>query len=229
MFITGASGGIGQATVEKFVKEGWGVAGFYSGNKIEDQEYCRYWQMDITDPASIEKAFGEAFSIWGKVDGQINIAGISLGLKLSQHTGDTIEKETDINFKGTVLCVKEILKYMTEGVVVNIGSVSMYGMGPTLDPVYSGTKAAVWGFSKQMAKELAPKIRVNVVAPGLCGTELARKTHSAEDMDNIARATPLGKIATPQDIANGIYFLASEQASHITGACLDINGGFYLR
>lgn len=239
VFVTGGSGGIGRATALKFAREGWNVAVFYKGEEAKafevksliekEGQRGEVYQTDVADQISVSEAFLRAFRDFGRVDGLANVAGISLGLALSDQTTETVEQEIGVNFKGVVWCTKEIVKYMKEGAIVNITSVSTYGMGPTRDSVYSGTKGAVWAFTKQMAIELAPGIRVNAVAPGLVETELARRTHTQEDREKIISETPLKKNAQPEDIANSIYFLVSDQASHITGATLDVNGGYYIR
>ena len=94
--------------------------------------------------------------------------------------------------------------------------------------MYAGTKAAILGFTKSMAKALAPRIRVNCVAPGVTESDMT-KNMNQERLDQLINMSLLKKVAKPEDVANGIFFLASEEAGHITGACLDINGGYVLR
>lgn len=238
VFITGGSRGIGRATAVKFAREGWDVAIFYLGQAEKAREVKELieaegqragaYQTNVADKESVAGSFAAAFGDFGRVDALANIAGVSLGLALGGHTKETIDQEIDVNYKGVVFCTQEILKYMENGAMVNITSVSVYGMGPTRDPVYAGTKGAVWAFTRQMATELAPKVRVNAVAPGLCQTDMS-KSYSEERLGKVIAATPLGKIAQPEDIANAVYFLASEQAGHITGVTLDVNGGYYIR
>ena len=115
---------------------------------------------------------------------------------------------------------------MVKGSMVFITSTA--AQAGSSDPVYAGTKAAVQGFVKSMAKELAPNIRVNSVAPGVTNSGMTKQMNQ-ERLAQLIEMSLLKKIARPEDIANGIYFLASDEASHITGACLDINGGYVLR
>jgi NAD(P)-dependent dehydrogenase (short-subunit alcohol dehydrogenase family) len=115
---------------------------------------------------------------------------------------------------------------MSEGTIVHVSSTAAQ-VGSS-DPVYAGTKAAVTGFVKSMAKALAPKIRVNCVAPGVTESGMT-KNMNPDRLDQLISLSLLKKIAEPADIANGIYFLASDESRHITGSCLDINGGYVLR
>lgn len=226
VFITGASRGIGKATVEKFLQEGWLVAGFYRQNKAEDGEGVKYYQMDVLDDFSIEKAYKQALSDFGKIDALVNSVG-EYGYKtLEQYDVPTMEKIVAVNEVGTYLVVKHILGKMEKGAIVLISSTAAQ-VGSD-DPVYAGTKAAILGFAKSMAKALGPKIRVNSVAPGVTESDMT-KDMNQERIDPLVDMSLLKKIATPQDVANGIYFLASDQSDHITGACLDINGGYVLR
>ena len=219
VFITGASRGIGLATVERFAKEGWKVAGF--SNKTEG-----YYQMEMNDYGSIQKAIKQAAEDLGRVDCLVNCAGIFGYKDLRQYDVETMTRVIGVNEKGMYLVTKEVLNYMTEGSMVFVASTAAQ-VGSS-DPVYAGTKSAVLGFVKSMAKALGPKIRVNCVAPGVTESDMI-KNMNPERLKQLIDLTQLKKAAVPEDIANGIYFLASEEASHITGACLDINGGYVLR
>lgn len=226
VFITGASRGIGKATVDKFVSEGWLVAGFYRETKVEDTENAKFYQMDVVDNDSIQKAFDQAYQHFGNVDALVNCVGIFGYKNLDQYDLGTMENVVATNEMGTYLVTKHILNYLKSGSMVFISSTAAQ-IG-SFDPIYSGTKGAVLAFTKSMAKALAPHIRVNCVAPGVTETDIV-KSRNQERLDQEISTSLMKKIAEPQDIANGIYFLASEQAAHITGACLDINGGYVLR
>ncbi|OGB84936.1 hypothetical protein A2994_01265 [candidate division Kazan bacterium RIFCSPLOWO2_01_FULL_48_13] len=226
VFITGASRGIGAATVKKFADNGWKVAGFYQKNKIENSNNQNYYQLDVAEPESIKKAFEQAFADFGRVDCLVNCAGVFGYKSLADYDWELMQKVIGVNEVGMYWCTKEVLKFMQEGAIVNISSTAAQ-VGST-DPVYAGTKAAVLGFTKAMAKALAPKIRVNCVAPGITETDLI-KGMNKERFQELQNAVLLKKVAKPEDVANGIYFLASGDAGHITGACLDINGGYVLR
>jgi 3-oxoacyl-[acyl-carrier protein] reductase len=137
-----------------------------------------------------------------------------------------MERVVAVNEVGMYIATQLILENMTKGSMVFIASTAAQ-VGSN-DPVYAGTKGAVLAFVKSMAKDLAPGIRVNCVSPGSTESDMT-KNMNPERLDQLISLSLLKKIAQPADIANGIYFLASEQAAHITGACLDINGGYVLR
>jgi 3-oxoacyl-[acyl-carrier protein] reductase len=226
VFVTGASRGIGKAVAEKFAAEGWAVAGFYRAAKVEDSENCKYYQMDVLDRESVEDSFNKAYEEFGRIDALICCVG-EYGYKtLDQYDLEAMEHIVAVNEVGTYVVVKEIMKKMKKGSMVLISSTAAQ-IGSS-DPVYAGSKAAILGFSKSMAKALAPDVRVNCVSPGVTESEMT-KNMNQERIDQLIGMSLLKKIATPQTVANGIYFLASDQADHITGACLDINGGYVLR
>ena len=161
------------------------------------------------------------------MDCLVNCAGVLEDKYLDEYNKALMQKVMDVNEVGVYLCTKEVIGKMEEGAIVTISSTA--GQVGSSDPIYAATKAAVVAFSKSMAVMLAPKVRVNCVAPGLADTDMGRFGWSQGEFQKRAEMIPLRKIASPQDIANGIYFLASDQAAHITGACLDINGGYVLR
>jgi len=227
VFITGASRGIGAATVVKFGDNGWKVAGFYKQNKIENSESVKYYQIDVAEPESIKKAFEQAFSDFGRVDCLVNSAGVVLNKRLGEYSKEDFEKIIGVNEVGLYYCTKEIIRKMDKGTIINVGSTSAFS--GNYDSVYAATKGAVHSFTKSMALELAPKIRVNSVAPGVARTDMGLIGWDPGELEERVAKIPLGVMAEPGDVANGIYFLASEEAGHITGACLDINGGYVLR
>lgn len=212
VIITGGTGGIGSATAKKFEESGeWKVVTMSRDD------------ADVTNPQSVEKFFSQ----YEHIDSLVNCAGIFGNKTLSEYDLESINKVIAVNEIGTYLCTQAVLSKMTNGSIVNISSVAGQ-VGSGSDPIYAATKGAILAFTKSMAKALAPKIRVNCVAPGVTDTGLldTRKwTDIAFDVDQ----TPMGKIATPSDVANAIYFLACEESGHLTGATLDINGGVLMR
>ncbi len=212
VIITGGTGGIGSATAKKF-------------------EESREWKvvvtgrddMDITSPESVEKFFAQ----YDHVDCLVNCAGIFGNKSLMEYDLESMNKVIAVNEIGTYLCTQAVISKMVRGSIINISSVAGQ-VGSGADPIYAATKGAILAFTKSMAKMLAPKIRVNCVSPGITDTGLldTRKwTDIAFDVDQ----TPIGKMAEPADIANAIYFLASDNGQHITGATLDVNGGVLMR
>lgn len=226
VFITGGSRGIGLAATKKFLKEGWLVAAFYRNKPGPILKGVKYFQMDIVKPKDIEKAFDEAFSEYKRVDAFVNCAGIFGYRALQYYDLELMDEVINTNEKGAYLATKKIIKLMTAGSIVYIASTAAQ-IGST-DPVYAGTKAAMFGLTKSMAKDLAPDIRVNCVAPGVTNSDMT-KSMNPDRLKQLTEMTLLKRIAEPEDIANAIYFLSSDEAKHITGACLDVNGGYVLR
>ena len=226
VFITGASKGIGLASAKKFVSKGWQVAGFFNNTKPTDSENINWYELDISKYSSIKQAFDSAFKDLGQIDCLVNCAGIFGYKDLVGYDEELIDKVVGVNEKGTYLCTKEVLDKMDEGTIINISSTAAQ-VGSS-DPVYAGTKSAILGFTKSMAKALAPKIRVNCVSPGATNTDMM-KNYKPERVQQLKDMTLLKRLAEPEDIADSIYYLASDESKHITGLCLDVNGGYVMR
>jgi 3-oxoacyl-[acyl-carrier protein] reductase len=227
VFITGASRGIGEACVKKFVGEGWRVAGFYKQSDVVDSEDVKYFQMDVENPDSIKEAFNRAYNEMGRIDCLVNNVGKFGESGLVNYTPEVMDFVYRVNERSTYLCTQAVLNWLKKGSVVNLSSTA--GQVGSSDPVYAAAKAAVAAFTKSMAKALAPDVRVNCVAPGVVDTDMLRDYYDEEKMEKRRKEILLGEIAKPEYVASGIYFLASNEAKHITGACLDINGGYVLR
>lgn len=227
VFITGASRGIGLATAQKFSKNGWQVAAFYNSAPGPEIANVKYYQLNLEDPQSITTAFDQAFSDHGQIDCLVNNAGIFTYIKgLNNYDEANITKMVAINEVGVYLCTKNILDKMTSGTIINISSTVAH-VGSS-DPIYAGTKAAILGFTKSMARQLAPKIRVNAIAPGATDTDMM-KNYNPERVAQLVDATLLKRMGEPTDVANSIYFLASDESAHITGICLDVCAGYVMR
>ncbi|KKR49978.1 MAG: 3-ketoacyl-acyl carrier protein reductase [Candidatus Curtissbacteria bacterium GW2011_GWA1_40_16] len=226
VFIAGASRGIGLATAKKFATKGWLVAGFYNKKTGPKVKNVSWYQFEISDYSSIKKSFGKAFEDLGRVDCFINCVGIFGYKNLAEYDEQLLDKVINVNEKGVYLTTKEILNKMTDGSIVYISSTAAQ-IGST-DPVYAGTKSAILGLTKSMAKALAPKIRVNCVAPGVTNSDMT-KNMKPERLNQLIEMSLLKRIAEPEDVASAIYFLASDESKHITGTCLDINAGYVLR
>jgi 3-oxoacyl-[acyl-carrier protein] reductase len=225
VFVTGGSRGIGLSTVKKFADKGWRVAAFYNSKKGPDIKNVNWYQIELQDFESIRTSFDKAFTDLRRIDCLINNAGV-FGMKnLQAYDLELMNKVIDTNEKGTYLCTKIALEKMTEGTIVNISSTTAL-VGST-DPIYAASKAAVIGFTKAMAKALAPKIRVNAVAPSATNTDMM-KTYNPERVMQLIDQTLLKRMAEPEDIADAIYFLSTEESRHITGICLNLSGGYVL-
>lgn len=240
VLITGATGGIGSATAVLFAQNGYNVAIAYHHAEKKAKDLCERLCANGLQAA----AFGadvavrdEAFDLvrrteetFGSIDVLVNNAGISqfgLFTDLSQQDWRAI---CGTNLDGSIFCAQAAAKSMVRrqsGVIIN--TASMWGeVGASCEVAYSVTKAALIGLTKALAKELGPSnIRVNCVSPGMIDTEMNRRL-TAEDVAALAEETPLGRVGTPQEVAQTTLFLASAQASFITGQVLSCNGGFIM-
>lgn len=234
--ITGGTRGIGYETVRKFLQNGAKVALFGSSEesvtkavKSLKEENNNYEVMglfpNLTNIEEIKKAFTTVNESFGKIDILINNAGISSSTPLINYTEEELDKIININIKGVFNCSKEIVPYLENngGVIINTSSmVSIYGQPSGC--MYPASKFAINGLTKSLARELAPKnIRVNAVAPGITATDMV-KALPKEVIEPLIKTIPLGRIGTPEDIANAFLFLASDMASYITGEILQVDG-----
>lgn len=234
--VTGGTRGIGYAIVENFLKNGAKVALFGSKeesvtkavNKLKEKnpnyEVIGYFP-NLTNEEEIKQTFEEIKNKYGKIDILVNNAGISSSTPLENFTIEEYEKIESLNIKSVFVCSKEIIPYLkeTKGVILNTSSmVSKYGQPSGV--MYPASKFAVNGITISLARELAPnKIRVNAVAPGITETDMV-KNLPEEMIKPLIQSIPLGRIGTPEDIANAFTFLASDMASYITGVVLSVDG-----
>jgi len=233
--ITGAAKGIGFATVQRFAQEGAIVimadmnleAAKGAAAQIPNAEA---YAMNVTDRASIQAVVDQVMQKHGRIDTLINNAGITQDARLVKMTEAQFDAVIDVNLKGVFNCTQLIVPHMLEaksGAIVNASSVvGIYGnFGQTN---YSATKFGVIGFTKTWARELGPKgIRVNAICPGFVATEMV-KAMPENILQDIERRSWLGRLGTPEEIANVYLFLASNEASFINGVALEASGGISL-
>ena len=233
--ITGAAKGIGFATVQRFAQEGAIVimadmnleAAKGAAAQIPNAEA---YGMNVTDRASIQAVVDQVMQKHGRIDILINNAGITQDARLVKMTEAQFDAVIDVNLKGVFNCTQLIVPHMLEaksGAIVNASSVvGIYGnFGQTN---YSATKFGVIGFTKTWARELGPKgIRVNAICPGFIATEMV-KAMPENILQDIERRSWLGRLGTPEEIANVYLFLASNEASFINGVALEASGGISL-
>ena len=238
--VTGASRGIGRAVALRLAEEGARVAINYAGNVKAAEEVkvaieaaggtamlCR---ADIADSAAVEAMIEEIVKAFGAIDILVNNAGITRDTLLMRMKNEDFEKVLDTNLKGVFYCTKAVSKLMMKkraGRIVNMASVVGL-VGNAGQTNYAAAKAGVIGFSKSAAKELASRgITVNVVAPGFIGTDMTAGLSDAVKEKALADI-PLGKMGEPKDVANAVLFLASDQASYITGQVVNVDGGMVM-
>ena len=235
--VTGGTRGIGYATVKKFLDEGAKVVLFGSKEssvtkaleslKDENNDYeVTGLYPDLSDIKSVEEAFDSIIKEYGKIDILVNNAGISARESLYDYTSEAFDNIIDLNIKAVFNCSKVVAPYMKEnggGVILNTSSmVSIYGQPSGVG--YPTSKFAVNGMTKSLARELGKdNIRVNAVAPGVIRTDMVAALPE-EMVKMVCAQIPLGRMGEAEDIANAFAFLASDNASFITGAILSVDG-----
>lgn len=240
--ITGASGGIGSATVKALIKEGFFVFGQYNANEeginnlindlkkdgLSDYFYCA--KADLSTVYGAQKFFNDVVKVFKHVDLLVNNAGVDL-YKLAI---DTTEKEWDylfnVNVRAGFILSKLFLPNMVSrksGKIIFVSSV--WGLkGACMESAYSSSKWAVIGLAKSLAIEYAPSgITVNCVCPGVVDTPM-NDVFTKEEKQNTINDIPVGRICTPSEVAQTITFVASDKANYMTGATITLDGGFTL-
>jgi len=232
--VSGGSRGLGLALVDLFLERGWRVATFSrAGTEALDARLAAHgerlmWQATDSGSGDDIRAFARAVAKrWSRIDALINNAGTGLDGLLALMRAEDIDRVLDINLRGAILltqaCVKSMIK-RGAGSVVNISSVNGV-RGHSGVAVYSATKAALDGMTRSLARELGSRnIRVNSVAPGYFESDMVGGMPE-QATARIRRRTPLGRLASPHEISEAVYFLASEQGSFVTGQVLVVDGG----
>lgn len=237
--VTGASKGIGASIALHLAKEGASVVVNYSSSKEGAQKVVSEIvknggkaiavQANVANPKEVEKLFSETKKAFSKLDILINNAGIYEFAPIEEITVENYHKTFDLNVLGLLLVTKEALKYFgSSGSIVNMSSIASKYSFPNA-AVYCASKAAVDAITRSLGQELGPrKIRVNCVNPGIIETEGTKSTGilDSEMRKNYELETPLGRIGQPEDVASAVTFLASDDASWITGETLFITGGY---
>ncbi|WP_455582384.1 elongation factor P 5-aminopentanone reductase [Dysosmobacter sp.] len=238
--VTGASRGIGRAIALQLSREGYAVCINYYQHQALAEDLARQLrgegreaaaiQADVASRAAVDEMVHRTEHTLGPVTLLVNNAGISRQ-GLFQDVDDALwERYFAVNVTGARNAIQAVLPHMLHekrGCIINISSI--WGLrGASCEVAYACTKAALVGLTRSLALELAPSgIRVNAVAPGCIETDMVRSLGS-QTRDMLISQTPLGRLGTPEDIAQAVAFLASEKASFLTGQILTADGGFIL-
>jgi len=237
--VTGSAKSIGKATAVKFAAEGAKVVIVDMDQAAIDSTVAEIkasgaevlgFKVNVTKKAEIEAMVAAVKQAWGRIDVLVNNAGIIQDAQLYKMTDDQFDNVIDVNLRGVYLCTKAVVDTMIEqksGVILVTSSiVGLYGnFGQTN---YAATKWGVIGMVKTWAKELGRKgIRANAVCPGFIDTPILAPMPE-KVIEGMVAKSPLGRLGKPEDIANAFAFLASDEASYITGIALEVGGGVVI-
>jgi 3-oxoacyl-[acyl-carrier protein] reductase len=243
VFVTGGSRGIGRACVLAFVRSGAKVVLGYAGNEAAAAETARLaaahgghagavslTRFDVADSAACAAAVERVVTDHGRLDVLVNNAGIAVDGLLLRLKDEDLLRQFAVNVEGAFHLAKAAARPMMKqraGAIINLTSV-VGEMGNAGQTAYAATKAALIGFTKSLARELASRqIRVNAVSPGFIDTEMTAGIPEAQ-REQMVEMIPAGRLGRAEEVAEAVLFLASPRASYITGEVLRVNGGMYM-
>ena len=239
--VTGGSRGIGEAIVYKLASLGANVAVIYAGNASAAENVCekckqkygvdaKAYQCNVADFLAVKETVAKMKADFGTAQILVNNAGITRDGLLAMMKEEDFDAVLDTNLKGAF----NMIRHMTglfirtrEGCIINITSV-VAQMGNAGQSNYAATKAGVEGFSRTLAREIGSRqVTINCVAPGLIETDMTDELDERL-LNSMLDAVPISRLGQPEDIAAAVSFLASDEASYITGAIIPVNGGMYM-
>lgn len=239
--VTGGSRGIGAACCRLFARAGAAVLIQYLASGVKansllgelrrlSSEPHRKLRCDVTRHEHVQKLFEYVEAEWGGLDCLVNNAGVWVHEPLEKLDYQQLQATLAVNVVGPFLCTREAIRLLQRshnGSIINISSTAGQ-RGEAYYSPYAASKGAMISATKSWACELAPGVRVNAVAPGWVDTDMTAHALSGACRDEVLKAIPLHRVASPEDIANPVLFLASSMARHITGEILNVNGGSVL-
>ncbi|GAA0884371.1 glucose 1-dehydrogenase [Sphingobacterium siyangense subsp. cladoniae] len=235
--ITGASKGIGAGIAKAFGAEGANVVVNYAGDKkgaenvvneiIENGGKAIVIHADVSKEEDVKNMFEKAYETFGRLDILVNNAGVFKSIPIEQITAEEFNRHYNINVLGNLLATREAVKYFGDkgGNIINMTSVVSEKGVPTYS-IYAGTKGAVQSLTHALAAELGPKkIRVNAIAPGAIETEGTQVDFAGDVTEQYIKATPLGRMGYPVDVAKVAVFLASDDSEFLADSRIEVSGG----
>jgi NAD(P)-dependent dehydrogenase (short-subunit alcohol dehydrogenase family) len=238
MLVTGGSRGIGAATVRLATQRGYKVALNYVHNKDAAEKLARETGAlaiagDVAAERDVVRMFEELDRKLGRISVLVNNAGVvDVAARVDEMSGERLQRMFAINISGSFLCAREAVKRMSKkhggagGSIINLSSVAARIGAPAMYVDYAASKAAIDTLTLGLSKEVGPEgIRVNAIRPGVIHTEIHATSGDPERADRIGKSSPLERAGEPEEIARAILWLASEEASYVSGAILDVSGG----
>jgi len=232
--ITGAGRGIGRAIAERFACEGARVAvadidpNAASATAAAIGSDALGLALDVSSKAAVLAGTAQVLDQFGQIDILVNNAGYLVYTTFESCSEENWDRIVDVNMKGPFLCAQAVIPHMKtrrQGVIINMTSLAAKTGGLAAGPPYAAAKAGVLTLTIGLARALAPdRIRVNAIAPGVIDTAMT----AAPEHDQLKASIPLGCPGQPEDVASCALFLASDDARHITGETIDVNGGLYM-
>ena len=239
--ITGGSSGIGRAIALAFAREGAVVLINYAhataSARVVVEEIAALGgvahalQADVAHEAEVERLASGAHTLLGAIDIWANIAGADIltGAGAVGSDEDKLARLLNVDLRGTMRCcwaVGPLMQAQGSGVILNMSwDLALHGLGERNPEMFAAAKAGVTGFTRSLARSLAPSVRVNEVAPGWIATAFAQTAMKEDYRQRVIAQTPLARFGTPDDVAAAAVFLCSDEAAFITGQTLKINGG----
>lgn len=243
VIVTGGASGIGLETAHQFTNEGaiTIIADINAEKEMEIRadftnrnQQCVYYPVDVSNAQEVQGLVDKVIEEYGKIDILFNNAGIEISGAMVDFSENDYQQLMDVNVKSVFLCSKYVLKHMMKrsiGTIINMASVASF-LAWKDDALYSASKAAVKLLTQAMAIECAPfAIRVNAIAPGIIDTPMTDRAiglvpNITESKKIKGKIHPLGRLGLPQEVAKTVLFLASQEASFITGAVVPVDGGY---
>jgi 3-oxoacyl-[acyl-carrier protein] reductase len=232
--VTGGGRGIGRAICSLFARQGAQVAvadinaqtARQTAAELETEGLAL--EMDVASGEAVRQGVARTLDRFGRLDILVNNAGYVTYTTFEDCTEELWNRILDINLKGTFLCAQAVLPHLKErrqGAIINLSSLAAKSGGLAAGPPYAAAKAGVSALTIGLARYLAPYgVRVNAIAPGVIDTPMTQSPQH----DKLTAQIPLGEKGRPEDVAHCALFLASEDARHITGEIIDVNGGLFM-